>query len=262
MELRYRKENRFPANSALLIRRREAHSSPLHAHDFFELEIVVECTGKQILNGKEYTFGKGNYWLLNPADFHQVLPNTDAVVWNIGFDETLIPESLLETVYGGQYKSLQLLEEDDLRRVDTAAQLLKEEHERSGTIRPLMEYLLRTVLRESPQPEQLQPVRKALLYLETHFRENPSLADIAQQACLSPEYFCSQFKQLTGMTYLQYLNQRKINCAKMLLENGLSVTETCFSAGFGSLSGFLYTFRQATGMSPSAYKNSFKNKHP
>ena len=114
MELRYRKENRFPANSALLIRRREAHSSPLHAHDFFELEIVVEGTGKQILNGKEYTFGKGNYWLLNPADFHQVLPNTDAVVWNIGFDETLIPESLLETVYGGQYKSLQLLEEENV----------------------------------------------------------------------------------------------------------------------------------------------------
>ena len=97
-------------------------------------------------------------------------------------------------------------------------------------------------------------MRKALLYLETHFRENPSLADIANQACLSPEYFCSQFKQLTGMTYLQYLNQRKVNCAKMLLESGLSVTETCFSAGFGSLSGFLYTFRQATGLSPSEYK--------
>jgi AraC-like DNA-binding protein len=46
----------------------------------------------------------------------------------------------------------------------------------------------------------------------------------------------------------------------MLLESGLSVTETCFSAGFGSLSGFLYTFRQTTGMSPSAYKDCIKQK--
>ena len=260
MDLRYKKENRFPANSALMIRKRKAHIAPLHAHDFFELEIVVEGTGSQIFNGKEYAFRKGSYWLLNPADFHQVLPNTDAVFWNIGFDETLIPEPMLESIYSGQFQPIQVLDESELRRIDTVAQLLKEEQERNGIIRPLMEYLLAIAIRDMPQPKQLRPIRKALMYLETHFRENPSLADIAQQACLSPEYFCSQFKQLTGMTYLQYLNQRKVNCAKMLLESGLSVTETCFSAGFGSLSGFLYTFRQTTGMSPSAYKDCIKQK--
>ena len=94
--------------------------------------------------------------------------------------------------------------------------------------------------------------------MDTHFRENPTLAQAAEQACLSPVYFGSLFRKLTGKTYVQYLNSRKVVCAKMLLESGISVTETCYSAGFGSLSGFLHAFRQITGMSPKAYKEQIK----
>ena len=75
MELRYRKENRFPANSAMLIRRREAHSGPLHAHDFFELEIVVEGTGKQILNGKERTGQPPAAETADSSQYGFIIPN-------------------------------------------------------------------------------------------------------------------------------------------------------------------------------------------
>ena len=97
-------------------------------------------------------------------------------------------------------------------------------------------------------------MRRAILYVETHFRENPSLADAAEQACLSPVYFGNLFKQITGETYINFLNARKVSCAKMLLESGCSVTEACFASGFGSLSGFLHAFKQKTGVSPEKYK--------
>ena len=97
----------------------------------------------------------------------------------------------------------------------------------------------------------LSPIPKAIAYIETHFRENPSLAEAAEQACLSPVYFSALFKKETGETYVSYLNSCKVRCAAMLLESGMSVTEACFASGFGSLSGFLYTYKQKKGISPS-----------
>ena len=147
-----------------------------------------------------------------------------------------------------------MLDEDTLRRADTVAGLIAEEAAREDRVKPLIEYLL-SLLTEQPRPtEALTPIQRAILYVDTHFRENPSLGDAAKVACLSPVYFGSVFKQATGETYVNYLNARKVRCAEMLLESGLSVADACFSAGFGSLSGFLHTFKQKTGMSPESYK--------
>ena len=117
-----------------------------------------------------------------------------------------------------------------------------------------MEYLLTLVMRTSDQVEELSPMRRAILYIETHFRESPTLADAAAEACLSAVYFGNQFKKVMGETFISYLNSRKVSCAMMLLERGASVTEACYSAGFGSLSGFLYTFKKKTGLTPAEYK--------
>lgn len=63
-----------------------------------------------------------------------------------------------------------------------------------------------------------------------------------------------KFADIIGYrTYVTYLNRCKVRCAAMLLKNGKSVTEACFEAGFGSLSGFRYAFRQRMGLSPKDY---------
>jgi YesN/AraC family two-component response regulator len=180
------------------------------------------------------------------------------MAWNIAFDETVLSMSRLESIFlkGGGFT--RILDESTLLKIDTAAELLRQEAETDGCIRPLMEYLLTLLMDTDSENDELSPMRKAILYIETHFRENPSLADTAKQACLSPVYFGNLFKQLTGETYVNYLNSRKVTCAAMLLESGFSVAEACFSSGFGSLSGFLHTFKTKTGMSPEAYKQLHK----
>lgn len=46
-----------------------------------------------------------------------------------------------------------------------------------------------------------------------------------------------------------------------LLDNGMSVSAACFESGFGSLSGFLHTFKKITGISPNEYRTKkFENK--
>lgn len=245
-------------STGLRIQRRQAVSFPLHAHNYFEIEIVLQGSGTQWLNGREYSLRAGCVYLLRPADFHEVRDTEEAVLWNVSFTEALIPPETLEPLLAGQYHSVQYFDSQRLSRLDRAAALLQEEAACGGSVQPLMAYLLAQILDGDAEPSESSPIRRALLYLEAHFRESPSLSQAAEQACLSPVYFGSLFKQYTGKTYVNYLNARKVACAKMLLENGVSVTDACFSAGFGSLSGFLRVFRRFTGLSPDDYRRQHR----
>jgi AraC-like DNA-binding protein len=64
-------------------------------------------------------------------------------------------------------------------------------------------------------------------------------------------------RQTTRMTFTEYVNQYRVQQAKLLLRQQRSVTEACFSSGFESLSYFNRVFRRATGTSPREFKSRF-----
>jgi len=238
---------------------REAHSFQLHAHEYFELEIVLEGSGTHILNGTPYTIERGSVYLLSPSDFHEIRIDSPTMLWNISFDEALLPLSQIKEIFSKRI--CKVLTEAELKKADTAATLLRDEVMCNGAVKPLIEYIISVIIKSNIQDKALSPIDKAILYIETHFREAPTLADVASQACLSPVYFGNLFKKETGETYVTYLNRRRVLCAKLLLDGNLSVTEACFGSGFKSLSGFLFAFKRATGYSPKDYKKLSRNFH-
>lgn len=252
-------ETRFGRNDFIgedrhlqILNRTITESFSLHAHDYFELEIILDGHGTQRLNGVEYPLSRGSVYLLSPADFHEVFPEEPIRLWNLSFDETLLSSEQLEAVFSEANGIFRQCNERDLQMLHTAASLLHAEKNEEA-VRSLMHYLL-IKLCPTSESSTRSPLRKAILYIETHFRESPSLAQTAAVVCLSPVYFGTLFKETTGETYLAYLNRRKVRCAQMLLQNGCTVTEACFSSGFGSLSGFLHTFKHHTGCSPDEYR--------
>jgi len=254
-ETRLQRDVHIGKGRHLSIDKRYAKKFPLHAHEYFEVEIVLSGQAVQRINGTEMVLERGGVSILSPADFHEIEleQNGKLQAWNMAFDETVLSNARLSALFaqGGTYH---VLDEATLCRVDTAAGLLEQEVEQEDRVRPLLEYVLSLLMGQPVSPEELTPMRRAILYVDTHFRENPSLGDAAKVACLSPVYFGNVFKRITGETYVNYLNARKVRCAEMLLKSGLTVADTCFSAGFGSLSGFLHAFKQKTGMSPESYK--------
>jgi AraC-like DNA-binding protein len=228
-------------------------SSELHSHEFFEIEIILSGTGTHIMNSKSYPLQRGMIWLSTPADFHEIVLDGDAEYWTIIFDETLLTQEQLQALFLSN-NTCKIVSEDVLRRLDTIAQIIYEEHLCNGNLRPLMEYLLDAIIPQKPMLPAVNPVHQAILYTETFFRNNPSLATVAAHVSLSPNYFGNLFKKETGETYVSYLNRRKVTCAMMLLESGVSVSTACFESGFGSLSGFLQGFKKVTGISPNEYQ--------
>jgi AraC-like DNA-binding protein len=95
-------------------------------------------------------------------------------------------------------------------------------------------------------------LRRAVRYVDRHFREPITLADAAAQAHLSPNWFSERFRDHTGTSFQSYLQERRLRFARSLLAaTGLSVTEVCHAAGFGDLSHFGRAYRRRYGAAPS-----------
>ena len=113
-----------------------------------------------------------------------------------------------------------------------------------------------TPLPDSRYTEAVGMEKEMILYLEDHYGEDISLADLAGQFRRTPEYLCSIFKAATGETILHYLRRVRIHRAKVLLMErpDASLREISEACGFRSLSYFGKVFREATGFTPQGYR--------
>ncbi|MDF2909017.1 MAG: hypothetical protein K0R34_4338, partial [Herbinix sp.] len=69
-------------------------------------------------------------------------------------------------------------------------------------------------------------------YLESHYAEDISLEDVAEQVNISPQYFSKLIKKTTGFNFIDWLSMLRVKKAKELLTNSnLTVKEVCFMVG-------------------------------
>ncbi len=115
---------------------------------------------------------------------------------------------------------------------------------------------------ETPGGGIQRVVRKAMAYLDEHYRETISLKDVARYLGISKEYLARCFHQEMGITLVIYLNRYRVNRAKTLLEQGgQSLTEVALEVGFSTSTYFSQVFRQEVGISPSEYERVYKQPH-
>jgi len=102
----------------------------------------------------------------------------------------------------------------------------------------------------------------AIEFIDKNYTEKIYLHDICRNSMLSQPYFSYLFKQMTGKTFVSYVNELRLAKATELLANSrMSITEVCTAAGFNEVSYFNRLFKKQTGMSPSQYrKNSRLHK--
>lgn len=94
---------------------------------------------------------------------------------------------------------------------------------------------------------------QAKLFIDNNYTDKIDLNSISDEAYFSKFHFIRLFKSAYGKTPHQYLKYVRIEKAKELLKNNISVSEACFSVGFDSLSSFSGLFSKVVGKSPSLY---------
>ncbi|GHO62658.1 AraC family transcriptional regulator [Ktedonobacter sp. SOSP1-52] len=98
-------------------------------------------------------------------------------------------------------------------------------------------------------------LRRVSMYIEDHLAEGLSLSEIAAVASLSPYHFTRLFKASTGFSPHQYVIQRRIERAKLLLSTtNWSLTIIAHAVGFANESHLALHFKRLTGLIPSSYR--------
>lgn len=234
----------------------------IHWHTYFELELVVDGEAIHHLNGKSSKIGRGSLVIIAPTDFHGIEPLSPMKLWNVSFDESLLSQRRLTELSRPERVRELTLDEDTLEKAVSLMNLLSGESKRSdgGCSAELCECLLTVLARQGSKAKKERSsdggIGRAILYMNIHFRDDPSLDTVAAQAGFHPHYFSELFGRVTGKSFSSYLAELKIDYAKNMLDSGFSVTETCHRSGFGSLSTFLTAFKKATGTTPSEYKKA------
>ncbi|NML19254.1 AraC family transcriptional regulator [Pseudoflavitalea sp. G-6-1-2] len=96
-------------------------------------------------------------------------------------------------------------------------------------------------------------------YIMQHYDKPITLEDIAKQAHMTPQAFCRYFKKHTRLTFVNFLNEVRINeaCKKLTEGSYDSITTVAYNCGFNSITNFNRVFKRVTSQSPSEYVDSF-----
>jgi transcriptional regulator GlxA family with amidase domain len=96
---------------------------------------------------------------------------------------------------------------------------------------------------------------RARVLMDKHYDHPLDLVQLSRQASFSRYHFIRLFREAYRRTPHQYLMQKRIEKAKVLLASSqLPVTEICLEVGFQSLGSFSALFHKYVGRSPSEYR--------
>lgn len=106
--------------------------------------------------------------------------------------------------------------------------------------------------------ESSKPVAIAKDYITQHYKEDIVLSDAADRVFLNPNYLSALFKKETGSTFLNYLQNYRIEIAKQLLkETAKKVSAIAEEVGYRDTGHFTKLFKKYTTLTPAEYRKLY-----
>lgn len=258
---------------------------PKHKHNYVEVIYMVQGHTRQIINGEEVDLEQGELLFLNQNATQEILP---ADYEDIAVNFIILPEFFERTL-------LMMGEEENLLR-DFIIGCLKCEddkvsylHFKAADILPvqnLMENLIWTIMNDQPNNRSINQVTMGLLFLQLmnytdkvsvgknqfeqeltikllHFIEenykDGKLSDLAESLHCDLYWLSRMVKRLTGKTYTELLQTKRLNQAAYLLASTkLTVAEVGLAVGYDNMSYFHRIFQKRYQITPKEYREAHR----
>jgi AraC-like DNA-binding protein len=250
----------------------------LHSHTFYELLYCRNYCGAEYLVGTErYRLQRGDIIFIPPGVSHRPLlparmiePYERYVLWlspefmtnyaqlfPYPFTENQNTVGMLRTgdtkwEFLGDLFQTGVLEAE--RRSDgweaaiigntitLLTQIKRASDER--TVRPM----------EAEKPDLLDRI---MAYIEQQYSAPLSAGTVAKKFYVSSSTVNHLFKRKIGISFYQYVTQRRLIAGKLLIEKGVPMDTVATQTGFQAYSGFFRAFKQEFGISPRQYRKLY-----
>ena len=248
----------------VLYHNNEYENYPPHWHTSFELIMPLE-NGYRVNCGEEtFTLREGDILIICPSMIHELFaPETgERIIFQPGLQKISIKEmNLLTSVLSPAFL---ITPEEYPQIIDRIRQLMLEiegeyfsgaSYAEASVFSKFLEMMVligrnhKVFTRQSlgqTDTRQREYVEKFLFitsYIDEHFAEDLTLEDVASLAGFSKYHFSRLFKMYTDNSFYKFLNQKRIDHAKILLADpNLTVLEVATQSGFASLSACLRMF--------------------
>ena len=217
------------------LRNMEKHNMPVqHYHDGFEIFLMLGGKRYLFYDNICFTLERGDMAVLRPFDIHYA-QSRDAEYYErfvLNFSETalsallsreelrLLREKLVPCVVHLNEEQTELML-DFFKRVNGyygKSGFLSEKLQHAALIQLVMYAVECTQGEQTVGGRQIPAqIRTALTYINQHYRENPGLEEIAGACNVNKYHLCHTFKEITGATVLEYLNNVRLSKAHSLL---------------------------------------------
>ncbi len=241
-----------------------------HYHDFHKVLIFLRGNVNYCVEGKTYALAPYDIVLLQAGEIHRpmVLDNSD-------YERIIayISPEFLESFAGANLKlCFDSLKERDTNVIriparlsgeirDICAQLEAEKAEdafgaallRDIKLVELMIILNRAVISDTAEyiPKNADSkIRDITRYINENIKEELDIDSIANHFYLSRYHLMHMFKAGTGCTVHSYIIQKRLLCARALIQSGKSITEACYDSGFKNYDSFLRSYKKSFGTTP------------
>ncbi len=259
-----------------------------HWHDYVEIVHITKGTYLFEINLADHILKKGDICILNSGEPHQITGREtyathdvilfDPQILSFSYEDewqqnyispflnkSLIMYSLLGPNMEGYPEFLTVL-----RQLITAGDrkepgwyvrcklLLLELLELAGRYRLMLP--AKDVL-SAASTRKIGRYKKIISYMEEHYQETLSLQQLSELVGCNSQYLCRFFREIAGISPVQYLLSYRIDRACVLLAHSMqSVTDIALICGFDNISYFIRKFREVKGCTPGEYRKNIQKR--
>lgn len=241
-----------------------ARIADVHRHNYYMLFVLTEGVSAHMIDMEQVTMNAGEMGLIVPGQVHLALSEQTGTGWGIAFTADFLPLVSLPVTLQGPVR----LPADELAAVNQIICLMEKEYnEKKAQAIPLLQHFLSILLlilqrhnADAPSGNKSLLIRYREL-VAAHFLEWTKPAQYAEALHISVDYLNEVVRQHSGQTASSLITERRVLEAKRLLMHAEeSVKEIAWHLQFNEVSYFNRFFKQHTGYTPAAFRESVRDK--
>ena len=227
---------------------------------YFILEFILSGKGYLVINGRTYPLKANDVYLLEPGSTHEYYADKDDPFKKIWVN---FKSNLFFTIFNEyDLKQTYVFPDTDIFEEMSSILALEEVSVYNDHIYKTASKYLFSIFMKLAEKRQITPdgsviAQQILAELDKAIDGTVSIEEICSKLFISRSKLIREFKTHYHVTPHAYLISRKIDFAKMLLQNTThSIKSISTHLGFADEHYFSNIFKKKTGMSPSEYRRS------